>query len=187
MKDSVFQDESDDRSQSDLRNDGGKVVGHEAKDITFGILSNFTHATMGEPDRPVPCLALVANKEISSWLKDLSSRGYAALLFVNMKSLHDQPGFEESWWFQNRTLVNRSLVKTPLESSATAGIFTMKEKLPSGSLLNSVMCTAERPAAAVASATNARIKDQDSAAAVSLRRYALNSGTGGDPYAESSH
>ncbi len=52
-----------------------------------------------------------------------------------------EPGFELSWWFKNKTNLRKRLVRTPLESVASAGIFTMPETLPEGSILNYVICT----------------------------------------------
>lgn len=46
-----------------------------------------------------------------------------------------------SWWFKIKKDVPRELVKTPLEDVPSAGIFTLRRSLPSGSAVNSVICT----------------------------------------------
>ncbi len=106
----------------------------------LGICTNFTHAAIGEPERKLPCLPPVAAKPRQDWLDELNKDGYAALLFVNAESLSEEPAFESDWWCKNRDILRRRLIKTPLESKACAGILTLKERLPSGSSMSSVMC-----------------------------------------------
>ncbi len=42
---------------------------------------------------------------------------------------------------QQQRRVKRTLVKTPLENSPAAGIFTLKKALPTGCTVNAVICT----------------------------------------------
>ncbi len=104
-------------------------------------LCDYTHRASGDKDRPLNCSPLVAAEDRLEWLKDLDNEGYAGLLYADLTSLHDQAGYELFWWFRNRNIIDRLLVKTPLEETAAAGIMVAKTALPDISLLESVMGT----------------------------------------------
>ncbi len=128
-------------AQEQEKGAGDSKPSTSSKSRAFGRLGNLTLAAIGDHKTPLPSLPIVASKPRKQWIAHLDESGYEGLLFADTVSLQDQPGFELSWWFDNKDDVRRRLILTPLENSAAAGILTLRKSLPSDSLLNAVICT----------------------------------------------
>ncbi len=100
-----------------------------------------THSAIGKDNHPLPRTNLFAAKSRSDWIFDQRKGGYAALLYANMSTLDEEPGYSRRWWIYNQENVKRLLVKTPIENVQSAGIFTSSKGFYEESLVSSVMFT----------------------------------------------